>query len=327
MNNFWNKKKVLITGASGFIGSHVVDYLVENGADVTVQVSRKTKPSKIKRNLSHSLKKIKIVKADLTDANSCFEITKNQSIIFNFAALDGGSIFKKEHAAEIFKTNSRITLNMLEAARVANIEKFLLVSSIEVYPKNVSRPLSENYGLFKEVDKNTDGYVRSKIFSETTAKKYSEQYGLKINIVRPGNVYGPRDYLDKGRVIPTFIEQALNNKPITIWNNGEQKKSFIYVYDLVNAIVKLVERYEGHDPVNIAGEKYISIRDLAQLIIGLTKSKSKIINLKSKDLRTEDMLIDTKKARKIIRFKENSSLEEGLKETINYFRMEAKALR
>lgn len=316
---FWNKKKVLITGASGFIGSHAVDYLVKNGADVTAQMSEKTQPAKIKKNLSSSLNKIKIVKADLTDINSCFKIAKDQNIILNFAALDGGSVFKKEHAAEIFKINSQITLNMLEAARTSKVKKFLLVSSIEVYPKNVSGLLSENYEITRELNKNTDGYVRSKIFSEITAQQYSQQYGLGINIVRPGNVYGPRDYLDKGRVIPTFIEQALNNKPITIWNGGKQKKSFIYIYDLVDAIIRLIEKYEGNDPVNIAGENYISIKDLAQLIVDLTKSKSKIVSFGSKDLKTKDMLIDTKKAKKIIHFKEETTLKEGLKETINYF--------
>lgn len=316
MKPYWKNKNVLVTGASGFIGSHVVDRLVSLGAKVTAQVSKSTRPEKIKKNLSESLKKIKIVRADLEDEKSCVKITAHQDVVLNFAALDGGSSFKREHTAEIFKTNSKIVINMLEAARISGVKKFLQVSSTEVYPDNVRQPIKESYGFMKGLKENIDGYVWSKRFSEIAAKVYNEQYGMEISVVRPSSIYGPRDHLDKGRVIPTFIQQALQNKPISVWNGGKQKKSFLYVTDFAVAVLGLVEHYKKFDPMNIAGERYVTIKELSEIIIKVTKSKSKIKNIMASDVVFKDKVLDIKKAQKIIKFEEKISLEAGLGETI-----------
>lgn len=324
MKSYWKNKKVVVTGAAGFIGSHAVDQLVVMGARVTAQVSLTTTDGKIKKNLSDSLKRIKIVKADLEDEKSCLKIAKEKDVILNFAALDGGSAFKKEHTAEIFKINSKIVVNMLEAARVARVKRFLLVSSTEVYPDTLRQPIKEHYGFMKGLSEKIDGYVWSKRFSEIAAKMYNSQYGMEIAIVRPSNIYGPRDHLDKGRVIPTFIQQALQNKHISVWNGGRQTKSFLYISDFITAVLSAVENYKQFDPINIAGDTYITIKELADAIIKATNSHSKIQNIEVKNLIYKDKILDLKKAKKEIGFKEKTHLDDGILLTVQYVKSKQK---
>lgn len=322
MKSFWKKKKVLVTGGTGFIGSHVVRELVFLESKVTVQVSVSTTDHKLKKNLSGVLSKVKIVYVNLEDEKKCKQIVAHQDIVLHFAGLDGGTAFKKEHTAEIFKVNSKITLNMLEAARVAGVKRFLLTSSTEVYPESAHQPIKESYGFMKGLSENIDGYVWSKRFSEIAAKMYVTQYGMNICIVRPSNLYGPGDHLDKGRVIPTFIEQALLNKPISVWNGGKQKKSFLFISDFVLASLAVVEYYKKFDQLNLAGERYLTIKELGKMIIRATKSKSKIKNIREQDRIFKDRVLSIQKAKNTIGFHENITLEDGLAQTVEYFKQE-----
>ena len=316
MKTFWKNKKVLVMGAGGFIGSHVVDKLVEYGAEVTAQVSknRKTYP-----NLDESINKITIVTGDLLDLKFCLDITQEKDIVLNFAAIDGGAAFKKEHSDEIYKTNSQITLNALESAKINSVGRLLLISSSVIYPSTASQPMREEYGQISDINEEVDGYVLSKRFLESEAKKYNKEFGLKICVIRPGNVYGTRDHINKGRVIPTFVNQALNNAPITLWNNGEQLMAFTYIDDFVEGALRAVEKYSVCEPLNIGSNKYISVRDLAALIIKLTKSKSKLGFMQSSQ-KFQNRMLDINKAEKVINFKENVDIESGLTELIDDLR-------
>ncbi len=319
MDNFWKNKNVLVAGASGFIGSHVCDLLVEKGAKVTAIVSTSSSASKIDRNLKTYKKKINIKRLDLLDLPSVIKYTETIDIILNFAAKDGSATFKENNSSQIYRENTSIVLNILEAGRVNNVEKILLISSIEVYSSKQRLPFIEsdtNYTL----DESANGYVWSKRFTEVAAKIYSKQYGLKVVVARPGNVYGPRDYSkEKGRVIPLFIDKALKNEDITIWGNGLSKKSFIYISDFAVALLNLVKHQSLPVPINIASENVINIKDLANLIIRLTKSKSKIVFVNS-DTLTLDRVAEVAMAKKIIKFKEKTTLSNGLNKTINYFK-------
>lgn len=315
MKNYWKGKKVLVLGAGGFIGSHVVEALVNYGAHVTAQVSSKKKYP----NLVNSISQIKVVSGDLTKFRFCLKISRDQDIVLNFAAMDGGTSFKREHSAEIFRNNSQITLNVLESSRVNKVDKILLVSSIVIYSSAVQQPMEEKFGLLQDSEEEVDGYTWSKRYLESAAKTYSSQYGMKISIIRPGNVYGPRDSLSKGRVIPTFIKQALSNNEISLLNNGDQRMAFIHVNDFVSAALDSVELHAVCEPLNIGSKNYISIKDLAVLIIELTGSKSKLKMIKSSG-EFKNKLLDIKNSEKLINFKENINIRSGLQEVIEYIK-------
>lgn len=326
MKNFWKRRKVLVTGAAGFIGSHVVDSLVEKGAVVTAGVHPKISQEKIKQNLKKSLPKIMIKKADLLNFKDCLKLTKNQEVVLNFAALDGGAAFKLKYPSLIFRTNTQIVLNMLEATHLNKVDRFLLISSIAVYSDKALSPIKEEDEVIEGFKEGTDGYVWAKRISETVARIYHQDNGLKIALARPGNVYGPRDSLDKEkiRVIPSFITKSLQGEDINIWGTGTQKISFLYVTDLVNGLLDLVEKYAVCSPVNFASSHYLSIKNLAKLIINLSGTKSRLIFQKNKMSKVKTMIVDTKKAEKVIDFKERTRLSEGLEKTIIYVKSKNK---
>ena len=311
MKNFWKNKKVLVTGGNGFIGSNVVEELIRRQAIVVITVQ-----NNLQFNLS---KKVKIEKTDLTNIDNCLKVTKNIDIILNFAALDGGSVFKKEHAAEIFKNNVAIVLNILEASRLNNIDRVLLMSSTEVYSEDTKTPIKEEDGFLGDFSKDKYGYAWSKRFSEIAGMIYYNQYGLKIAIARVGNVYGPNDFrgIERGRVIPTFINKARKNENITIWGSGQQKKSFLYITDLVEALLNLTEKYSVCDPVNITSSEYRTLKDLGEQIIKLSESKSKIVLKKIKNNENSEKIISINKAKKNIGFEEQIPLIMGLQKINN----------
>lgn len=319
MSNFWEGKKVLITGASGFIGSNAVDLLVKLGAHVTAAISPSSPREKIKQNLYASLNKILVRKTDILNLKHCLNITKGQDIVLNFAAIDGGYTFKVSHCAQILRINTQINLNMMEASRQNSIDRFLLMSSVDVYSSECKSPVKESSPLINSDQIPIDGYRWSKRFSEILARTYSQEYKLKIAIARCANVYGPRDSIEKNRIIPTYINESLKGNNIYTWGDSSQKKSFIYITDLLNSLLNLVEKYSACDPVNIAGESIISYRKLGELIIGLIGSKNKVIEKNKQFKGLANKIIDIEKAKRTINFHEEILLKNGLQKTINYY--------
>lgn len=321
MKNFWKNKKVLVTGGAGFIGSHMTEALVGNGAVVTVVVSPNTSEARIKKNLKDVLHTITIRKADLLSFEDTLQVLKGQDVVLNFAAMDGGKAFKMKHAAEIFRTNTQVGLNILESSLRNNVERVLLISSIEVYPEGTSPPIKEE-DLILSPQATEDGYVWSKRFLEIAAKMYSHEYEMKIAIARLGNIYGPRDYAteEKARVIPVFIGKSLQGEDLIIWGSGETKRSFLHVRDLVQALLDLTENYPTCDPVNIASNNVISISQLAGMVVDACNKKNKVVIDTNKHSISQNKIVDITKAKKVISFNEKVPLVEGLQETARYYK-------
>ncbi|MEA3337604.1 MAG: NAD-dependent epimerase/dehydratase family protein [Chloroflexota bacterium] len=320
-NDYWNGRRVLVTGAPGFIGSHVTDLLVESGARVTVAVL----PEQVGEDMAnlHQVEdRIDMVAAELSLLDDCRRACRGQDVVFSLAHLDGSVAFKRDKPALVFRQNMLITLNLLEAAHEAGVDRFLVMSSAEVYSPEVSAPMEEADGFRGRPSRTSDGYSWSKRMSEFAAELYSREHGLKVAIARPSNVYGPRDgfELHRGRVIPMFIRKVHeSNDSLVIWGSGEQSRSFLYVGDLARGLLDLVEKYPVSDPVNFSGEREISIAELAQLIVRLSGCDVDIVYDLDKPAGPPNRILSREKAIELLGFRETVSLESGLQRTIEYY--------
>ena len=323
MNNYWKNKNVLITGGSGFVGSNAVNFLLNLGANLTITISPQTSKSNLSKKLGNNLKKVKIIKADLLNSTQAKRACRDIEIVMNFAAIDGGFNFKLENPADIFSKNVNIALNMLEASAKTKIKTFLLVSSADVYIQTNSL-LTEKSPLNINNKQGINCYIFAKLASEILAQQFSSQYGINIVIIRPTNLYGPADNfeeINKMRFIPTVIRKAfLGKEPITIWGNGKQLKSFLYIEDFLQICCKLIEKNVYGRPINVAGEQTISLKKLAEKIISLSGKPAKLIIDSSKSVGFKNRVFDLSFLKSQIGKVSETPLETGLKNTICYFK-------
>ncbi len=319
MQTFWQGKRVLVTGGAGFIGSHVVRALLNAGAEVTTTLYRGEETGDRIRALEH---RITIRPADLTSFDECMDLCRGQDAVFSLAHLDGTVEFKKSRPAHILRENMLVSLNLLSAAGRRGVERFLLTSSAEVYPVSATAPIAEADAFSDMQDRPTDGYAWSKRMSELAVPTFAKEFGLRVAIARPNNVYGPGDYFDytRGRVVPRFIRTVADGADrIVIWGTGEATRTFLFVEDLARGMLLLAEKYATGDPVNLSGEEEISIRDLAALIVRLFGRSVEIVCERDKPSGPLRRQPDTRKAREILGFVPAVSLEQGLRCTIDSY--------
>lgn len=305
-------KKILVTGGAGFLGSFLCEKLLEQGNEV---ISIDNYFSGSKKNIQHLLSNpnFEAIRHDITQP---LHIEVDE--IYNFAC-PASPIHYQHDPVHTVKTCVMGAINVLELAR--NVKaKVIQASTSEVYGDPLVHPQTEDY--YGNV--NTTGirscYDEGKRVAETLFADYHRQYQVEIKIVRIFNTYGPRMSINDGRVVSNFIVQALLNQDITMYGDGKQTRSFCYVNDLVKGIIDFMN-YQGKDygPINLGNPNEFTILELAEKIIKLTNSKSKIIfkNLPQNDPMQRQPVID--KARKMIKFSPKVELEEGLTKTIDYF--------
>jgi nucleoside-diphosphate-sugar epimerase len=306
-----------VTGAGGFIGSWVVQFLQEAGAGVRAHI----RPGAQSDSLTAG--GVEVIEADLEDAETCRSICCGSEVVLGFAHCDGSAAYKRRHPASLFRINMSITLNLVEAAAQAGVERMLVVSSAEVYSQRVAVPTTEDLA-FSAVDTTlADGYSWSKRMSEVAAMLYSSEYGMKLAIARPANVYGPRDRFDpqRGRVIPMFIQHVLNREPIVIWGDGSQIRTFLYVEDFARGALKLTEHFATGQPVNFASSEQVTIRGLAERVADLAGLNADIRCDVSRPAGTACRVLDTTVAEQVLGFRPRVSLGDGLRRTIEYHRL------
>jgi len=302
--------RILITGGAGFIGSHLCDYLIKKGNDV-ICVDNLFSGSKdnIRHLLSHPC--FKFIHHDITDP---LFIEVDQ--IFHLAC-PASPVHYQYNPIKTIKTNVMGTINMLGLAKRVGA-RILLSSTSEVYGNPKVHPQKEEYwGNVNPIGPRSC-YDEGKRVAETLMMDYYRQNNVDIRIVRIFNTYGPRMALDDGRVISNFIVQALKGEPITVYGDGGQTRSFCYVSDLIEGLIKAMES-DLIGPVNLGNPNEIKIIELAKTILKLTNSKSEIV---FRPLPPDDPIRrcpDITLARKRLNWQPIVPLEEGLKETIRYF--------
>ena len=305
-------KKILITGGAGFIGSHLCKKLLDEGNDVLCIDNYFTG---CKENVSSLFDNpyFEVIRHDI-----CFPLYVEVDEIYNLAC-PASPIHYQHDPVQTTKTSVHGAINMLGLAKRINA-RILQASTSEVYGDPECHPQEESYwGNVNPIGPRSC-YDEGKRCAETLFFDYHRQHELDIKVVRIFNTYGPNMHPNDGRVVSNFIMQALQNIDITVYGDGSQTRSFCYIDDLVNGMVKMMNSSKDiTGPINLGNPTEYKIVELANAIIKLTNSKSKII---LKPLPTDDPLRrkpDISSAKKNIDWEPNVSLDDGLKQTIKYF--------
>ena len=310
-------KKILVTGGAGFIGSHLCKKLIEQGNDVICIDNYFTGT---KENIAELFNNpyFEAIRHDI-----CFPLYVEVDEIYNLAC-PASPIHYQHDPVQTTKTTVHGAINMLGLAKRVNA-RILQASTSEVYGDPVEHPQKEDYwGNVNPIGPRSC-YDEGKRCAETLFFDYQRQHDLDIKVIRIFNTYGPNMHPNDGRVVSNFIVQALTNQDITVYGNGEQTRSFCYVDDLINGMIKMMSSAKGiYGPTNLGNPIEYKIIELAEMIIKLTNSKSKIIN---KDLPIDDPVRrkpDISRAKKDINWEPNIDVTDGLKKTIDYFKKQIK---
>jgi UDP-glucuronate decarboxylase len=314
MRNYYERRRILVTGGAGFLGSHLVDRLVERGDDVICADNLFTGH---KKNIERHLGKpnFEFIRHDVT-----IPIRVEVDLIFNLAC-PASPVHYQYDPVQTTKTSIVGALNMLELGRQVKARVFQ-ASTSEIYGDPLEHPQREEYWGHVNCIGIRSCYDEGKRCAETLFFDYHRQFGVDIRIARIFNTYGPRMHPNDGRVVSNFIVQALQGKDITIFGDGTQTRSFCYVSDLVGGFLALMD--SGADgiqsPVNLGNPVEFTIGELAELVVEMVGSSSKVVYhpLPSDDPRQRQP--DIARARSVLGWEPKVALREGLVETIDYFR-------
>jgi len=302
-------KKVLITGAQGFLGQHLVKNLLEK---------RKIP----KENLFlPSFKEL-----DLRKWENCQKAVKGQDIVIHLAAKVGGIGLNKEIPGEMFYDNAIMGIQLIEAARLAGVEKFVALGTICLYPKFTPVPFKED-DLWNGYPEETNApYGLAKKMLLVQGQAYRQQYGFNSIFLMPINLYGEGDNFDpkSSHVIPALIRKVAEAKKenkdyIEVWGTGKATRGFLYVEDAAEGILLAAEKYDKPEPVNLGSDMEISIKDLAELICKLMNFKGEIRWDTTKPDGQPRRRLDTSRAQREFGFLAKKPFEEGLKDTIDRY--------
>ena len=308
MDAFFKDNKFLLTGGAGFLGSFIVDKLIEKGV--------KKQDIRIPRSKNH----------DLRTWENCKEVVKDIDIVIHLAARVGGIGFNMKYPANLFYDNAMMGIQLLEASRLAGVKKFIGMGTVCSYPKFTPVPFKEDdlWNGFPEETNSPYGIAKKILLVQQQA--YRAQYGFDSIYLIPVNLYGPRDHFDPedSHVIPALIlkmsEAKRNNEgKVTVWGTGRVSREFLYVEDAAQAILDATENYNKPEPVNIGTSEEIMIKDLVDLIKDLVGYKGNIVWDSEKPDGQPKRKLDVSKAEQQFGFKSTINLEQGLQKTITWF--------
>lgn len=309
MSSFWTNKKITVTGGAGFLGSWIVEELISQGVS--------------KKNIFIPRRK----DFDLRDRDTCKKVTEGRDIVIHCAVNGGGIGYNRAHPGSIFYDNLIMDTELMEAARVNGVKKFIGINTVCAYPKITPVPFKEE-NLWTGYPEETNGpYGLSKKMMIPQADGYKKEYNfLALNPLLE-NMYGPRDDFNdsSSHVIPALIkkfDKALKNNEgeVVVWGTGKATRGFLYVKDAVKAVISLAEMCTDNSPINIGSGSEISIRELVGTIARFMEYKGKIVWDREKPDGQPRRSVDTSKAISIIGEFATTPFEQGLKESIEWYK-------
>jgi len=315
---FWAGKRVLVTGGAGYIGSHLVEELLRRGADVSVADNLETGTRK---NLDSLGRPVPLHEVDLREFSSCVRVARGMEVVMNLAARAYGVGYSFAHHGDMLTSTLQISLNMLEAARLAGIRRFLVVSTSCVYPDDAPMPTPEMDKFTGLPEAANEGYGWAKRIAELQAEYYAREHGMEIAIVRPFNAYGGARYAWKGEkshVVPMLIQRVLAGEdPLTVWGSGRQKRNFMHVRDMAYLMAEMTELHATGDPLNLGDDGETSISDLVEIILKVTGRRPRVRFDTQKPEGKIRKCSDPGKLRRLFPgFRPCMSLEEGIREIV-----------
>ena len=303
----------LVSGAAGFIGSHLCDRLIAEGHQV-VGLDNLITGSRANLDALLANPRFQLIECDVSAQVSCAG-PFNQ--VWHLASLASPKEYL-EHPLETLEVGSSGTRNMLEIAR-RDGARFLLTSTSECYGDPLEHPQKETYWGHVNPVGMRSCYDESKRYAEALTMAYHRTHGIRTSIARIFNTYGPRMALNDGRVVPAFLDQALRGEPLTIFGDGTQTRSFCYVADLVDGLVRLASSDERY-PVNLGNPVELTMLEFAERIRRLMQSDLKVVHHPLPEDDPRKRRPDISKAKLVLGWEPKVSLEEGLRSTVAYFK-------
>jgi len=309
-------KKILVTGGAGFIGSHLVDALVVNNKVTVVDNLSSGDLDNIRPHLENNT--FNFVQSDIIDLGQMRRLIHDSDIVFHLAVQ--GLRLSLSDPYVVHEVNATGTLNLCQAALEANVERFINVSSSEVYGTAETVPMTENHPLIP-----TTPYGASKLAGEAYARSYYLSFGLPVVTVRPFNTYGPREHLEGvyGEVIPRFVLRVMNDLPPVVFGDGNQTRDFTNVSDIVRGIIAACECEDLiGETVNIATGREVSINKIARLILKILGRDIEIepVHIAPRPGDVRRHCADISKAHRILDFQPEIEIEEGIQHYISWFK-------
>ena len=302
----WSGKKVLVTGGNGFLGSHVVNELKNlNVKDIFTPASKDY---------------------DLRNRTDCKKVLKDIDVVFHLASTSGGIMFLKERPAEAFYDNIMMGVNLIHEAKEAGIEKLIITGAVSSYPKLAPIPFNEKNIWDGYPDETNAPYGIAKRTLLVQSQAYRQQFDFNSIILFLTNLYGPKDHFDpaSATVIPALINKISSakkqtEKSVSIWGDGTPTRDFLYVQDAVRGLMLAAEKYDEGLPINLGSDQETTINELVNLISKITGFKGQIKWDKSKPNGQPRRKVSNKLAEEKLGFKSETTLEEGLQKTIEWF--------
>lgn len=323
-NQFWDNKRVIVTGGRGFLGSFVVDALRRRGAQ---RIFIPTRPQ-------YNLCELPHIQRMYQDVVTTYPGSELQTIVIHLAALAGGIGANRQRPAEFFYDNLIMGVQLMHAAWQQGVSKFVAIGTVCAYPKFTPLPFNED-DLWNGYPEETNApYGLAKKMLLVQAQAYRAQYGMNAIYLLPVNLYGPRDNFDlqTSHVIPALIRKCLEAQAngaheIVLWGDGSPTREFLYAGDAADGILLAAERYDQSEPVNLGSGQEISIRHLAQMIARLTGYQGRLVWDTTQPNGQPRRALDTHRAQEYFGFTAQVPLEEGLRQTIAWYRAQGQPLQ